>query len=31
MGNREEHLRQFDGLPDAIWQAHYKMAKAFEA
>jgi len=31
MTNREEHLRQFEGLPDAIWQAHRDMAKAFEA
>ena len=30
MGNREEHLRQFEGLPDAIWQAHGEMLKAFD-
>ena len=30
MTNREEHLRQFEGLPEAIWQAHRDMAKAFE-
>jgi len=30
MTNREELLRQFEGLPDAIWQAHRDMAKAFE-
>jgi phosphoenolpyruvate carboxykinase (GTP) len=29
MANREEHLRQFDGLPEAIWQAHRDMAQAF--
>ncbi|MBV7363264.1 phosphoenolpyruvate carboxykinase (GTP) [Actinomycetaceae bacterium TAE3-ERU4] len=28
--NREEHLKQFDGLPEAIWEAHRRVAKAVE-
>jgi phosphoenolpyruvate carboxykinase (GTP) len=30
MTNREEHLAQFNGLPEAIWKAHNAMAAAFE-
>jgi len=26
MANREEHLRQFDNLPEAIWEAHRRVA-----
>ena len=29
MTSREEHLSQFGGLPDEIWQAHYAMKGAF--
>jgi phosphoenolpyruvate carboxykinase (GTP) len=28
MGHREQHLAQFDGLPDEIWQAHHRIAAA---
>lgn len=28
MGFREEHLRQFDGLPDEIWEAHRRVTEA---
>ena len=28
MVNREEHLRQFDGLPEAIWEAHRRTKAA---
>jgi phosphoenolpyruvate carboxykinase (GTP) len=28
MGHREQHLAQFDGLPDEIWQAHRRIATA---
>ncbi|MFT4084565.1 MAG: phosphoenolpyruvate carboxykinase (GTP) [Nocardioides sp.] len=31
MGFREEHLRQFDGLPEEIWEAHRRVAAALEA
>jgi phosphoenolpyruvate carboxykinase (GTP) len=31
MEHREEHLAQFDGLPDAIWEAHRRVAAALEA
>lgn len=31
MGFREEHLRQFDGLPEEIWEAHRRVAAAVEA
>ncbi len=31
MGFREEHLAQFDGLPEEIWEAHRRVAKALEA
>jgi phosphoenolpyruvate carboxykinase (GTP) len=27
LSRREEHLRQFDGLPDEIWQAHRRVAE----
>lgn len=27
MGFREEHLRQFDGLPEEIWEAHRRVAR----
>ena len=30
MVNREEHLRQFPHLPEAIWAAHRRVAKAVE-
>ena len=26
MGFREDHLKQFDGLPEAIWEAHRRVA-----
>jgi phosphoenolpyruvate carboxykinase (GTP) len=26
MGHCEQHLAQFDGLPDEIWQAHRRIA-----
>jgi phosphoenolpyruvate carboxykinase (GTP) len=28
MGHREQHLAEFDGLPDEIWQAHRRIAAA---
>jgi phosphoenolpyruvate carboxykinase (GTP) len=28
MANREDHLKQFDGLPEAVWQAHREMRTA---
>jgi phosphoenolpyruvate carboxykinase (GTP) len=28
MGHREQHLAQFDGLPDEIWAAHRRIAAA---
>ncbi len=31
MISREEHIAQFDGLPDEIWQAHNAMKAAFQA
>jgi phosphoenolpyruvate carboxykinase (GTP) len=31
MANREEHLAQFDGLPEEIWEAHRRVAAAFDA
>ena len=31
MANREEHLKQFDGLPEEIWAAHRDMAAAVDA
>ncbi len=30
MGFREDHLRQFDGLPEEIWEAHRRVAAALE-
>jgi phosphoenolpyruvate carboxykinase (GTP) len=30
MGFREEHLRQFDNLPEEIWEAHRRVAQALE-
>jgi phosphoenolpyruvate carboxykinase (GTP) len=27
---REEHLSQFDGLPEEIWEAHRRVAKALD-
>ncbi|WP_181312062.1 phosphoenolpyruvate carboxykinase (GTP) [Nocardioides campestrisoli] len=31
MGFREEHLKQFDRMPEAIWEAHRRVAAALEA
>ena len=31
MANREEHLRQFPNMPEAIWEAHRRVAEAVEA
>jgi len=31
IGFREEHLQQFDGLPEAIWEAHRRVAAALDA
>ncbi len=31
MGFREEHLEQFDRLPEEIWAAHRRVAAALEA
>jgi phosphoenolpyruvate carboxykinase (GTP) len=30
MGFREEHLNQFDNLPEEIWEAHRRVAKALD-
>jgi phosphoenolpyruvate carboxykinase (GTP) len=30
MGHREEHLAQFDGLPEEIWAAHRRVAAALD-
>jgi phosphoenolpyruvate carboxykinase (GTP) len=30
MGFRQEHLEQFDRLPEAIWDAHRRVAKALD-
>src|SRR5690606_12814550 len=30
IGFREEHLKQFDGLPEEIWEAHRRVAAALE-
>ncbi len=30
MGFRQEHLEQFDGLPEAIWEAHRRVAAALD-
>jgi phosphoenolpyruvate carboxykinase (GTP) len=31
IGFREEHLKQFDGLPEEIWEAHRRVAAALDA
>ncbi|WP_019872838.1 phosphoenolpyruvate carboxykinase (GTP) [Sporichthya polymorpha] len=31
MGFREDHLKQFDGLPEEIWEAHRRVAAALDA
>jgi phosphoenolpyruvate carboxykinase (GTP) len=31
MGFREEHLKQFDRLPEEIWEAHRRVAAALES
>ena len=31
MGYREEHLRQFENLPEEIWEAHRRVAAALDA
>ena len=31
MARREEHLAQFDGLPEEIWAAHRRVAAALAA
>ncbi|MGY1809290.1 phosphoenolpyruvate carboxykinase (GTP) [Blastococcus sp. SYSU D00669] len=31
MTHREQHLAQFDGLPEAIWEAHRRVAAALDA
>ena len=31
MGFREQHLAQFDGLPEEIWAAHRRVAAALDA
>jgi phosphoenolpyruvate carboxykinase (GTP) len=31
MVHREQHLAQFDGLPEAIWEAHRRVAAALDA
>jgi phosphoenolpyruvate carboxykinase (GTP) len=31
MANREEHLKQFPGLPEEIWEAHRRVAAALDA
>ena len=30
MGHREEHLQQFEGLPEEIWEAHRRVAAALD-
>jgi phosphoenolpyruvate carboxykinase (GTP) len=30
MGFRQAHLEQFDGLPEEIWAAHRRVAKALD-
>ncbi len=30
MGHREEHLDQFDRLPEEIWEAHRRVAAALD-
>ncbi|KAA1395754.1 phosphoenolpyruvate carboxykinase (GTP) [Aeromicrobium ginsengisoli] len=31
MGFREEHLQQFDNMPEAIWEAHRRVSAALDA
>ena len=31
MEHREEHLSQFPGLPEEIWEAHRRVAAALDA
>ena len=31
MGHREEHLKQFPNMPEAIWEAHRRVAAALDA
>jgi phosphoenolpyruvate carboxykinase (GTP) len=31
IANREQHLAQFDGLPEEIWEAHRRIAAALDA
>lgn len=31
MGHREEHLKQFPGMPEAIWVAHRRVAAALDS
>ena len=31
MAQREEHLKQFDGLPEPIWAAHRRVAADLDA
>ena len=31
MGHREEHLKQFDRLPEEIWEAHRRVAADLDA
>lgn len=31
MGYRQEHLEQFNGLPDAIWQAHRRVSSQLDS
>jgi phosphoenolpyruvate carboxykinase (GTP) len=31
MGFREGHLREFENLPDEIWEAHRRVAAALDA
>ena len=31
MARREQHLAQFDGLPEEIWAAHRRVAAALDA
>ncbi|PRZ40741.1 phosphoenolpyruvate carboxykinase (GTP) [Antricoccus suffuscus] len=31
MGHREKHLKQFDGLPESIWEAHRRITADLEA
>jgi phosphoenolpyruvate carboxykinase (GTP) len=31
MSNREEHLKQFPGMPEEIWEAHRRVAAALDA